>query len=222
MTNIITAQDIADFAPDLDTSSYSATTLSGIISQAQQRAAAFCNVKGFEFQTETDKDRAMINNKGELVVAVRRRPVLTVTALTLNRGSFSTTLNLTDSGTGLPVYNIPDPGNRFHLPNAYLYATGTYLPGGSSQLLTLKAANLFYTVTYVGGLQTIPFDLKDALVLWVQDIISRRNNREGVQSFTQGSYSATYGKNASDGDSPVIKQAKNILMTGGYVRPEIF
>lgn len=221
MTNIITAQDISDFAPDLDTSAYSATTLSGLISQAQSRAAAFCNIKGFEFQTETDTDRALINNRGELVVAVRRRPVLSVSSIVLKRGAFTTSLTLTDSGTGLPIYNIVDPGNRFHLPNAYLYATGTYLPGGSSQLISLKSADLFCTVTYVGGLQTIPFDLKDALVLWVQDIIARRNNRDGVQSFTQGSYSATFGKNATDGDSPIIKQAKNILMTGGYVRPEI-
>lgn len=221
MTNLITAQDISDFAPDLDTSAYSATTLSGLINQAQTRAAQFCNVKGFEYAAEVDKDRALINDKGELVVAVRRRPIGSVESITLNRGSFSTTLTLTD-GSGNSLLNIPDPGHRMHLPNAYLYATGSYLAGGSSQLLTLKAANMFATVNYHGGYNVAPFDLKDALILWVQDIIMRRVNRAGVQSFTQGSLSMTFGKNAMDGDSPLIKQAKSILMAGDYLRPEIF
>lgn len=221
MTNLITAQDISDFAPDLDTSSFSATTISGLITQAQQRAAAFCHIKGFEFQAETDKDRALISNKGELVVSVRRRPIVTVESIVLSRGGFSTTLILADAA-GNPLYNVPDPGNRLHLPNAYLYASGTFLAGGSSQLMTLKASNMFCTIAYHGGLQTVPFDLKDALILWVQDIIMRRVNRAGVQSFSQGSLSMSFGKSSMDGDSVLIKEAKSILMQGGYVRPEIF
>lgn len=219
MTNILTAQDLADFAPDLDTSQYSATTLSGIISQAQQRMASFCNVAGFEFQSQTETDRALINNKGELVVSVHRRPVVSVTSINLKRGQFSTSLTLSDANG--PFYNIPYPGNRVHLPNAYLYATGSYLAGGNSQLLTLKAANMFCEVTYVGGYQTIPLDLKDAALLWVQDIIMRRNNRAGVQSFSQGSLSMTYGKSSMDGDSVLIKEAKSILMNGGFARVEL-
>lgn len=221
MTNIITSTDIASYMPDLDTSAYSATTMSGIITQAQTRAAQFCNVNGFEFQADVDTDRAMINNKGELVISFHRRPVVTgqIQSIILTRGAFSTTLMLTD-GNGNPNYTIPDPGNRMHLPNSYLYATGTYLPGGSSQLLTLKAADLFYTVNYVGGYQAIPFDLKDALLLFVQDTIARRINRSGVTSFSQGSLSMSFGPSSSD--SAPISTAQQLLTQGGYVRPEIF
>jgi hypothetical protein len=217
MTNLITAQDITDFAPDLDVSSYSATTLSGIISQASRSIAKFCNVKGFDLNTYTDTDRARISNTGELVINTRVRPIVSVQSVTLKRGGFSTSLVLTDS-VGNPLYQIPDPANRIHIPNSYLYMTGTYLAGGSSQLMALKFASMFVTTTYTAGWSTIPDDLKDACMLWVQDILARRNNREGVQNFSQGSYSVNYNRNATDGDSPTMKEAKTILYQGDYVK----
>lgn len=223
MTNLITAQDISDFAPDLDTSMYSATTLSGLIAQATSKIAAFCNVKGFDYTTYTDTDKALINNEGSLIISPRTRPLLTLTSVTLKRGGFSTSLNLTDS-TGLPIYQIADPGNRVEIPNSYLYLTGTYLAGGQSQMIALKYADMFCTAVYTAGYSTIPFDLKDACVLFVQDAIMRRLNRAGVQSFSQGSLSMTYGAGGTNsaGDSRIIQQAKNILLEGDYVRPEIF
>lgn len=217
--NLITAQDISDFAPDLDTSAFSATQLSGLINQASARMAQFCNVKEFVLGTYTDTDRARISNKGELVINARVRPIQSLVSATLKRGGFSTSLVLTDS-SGNNLYQIPDPGNRIHFPNSYLYMTGTYLAGGASQLMALRFADMFVTTTYVAGYDpaAIPADLKDAAMLWVQDIIARRNNRDGVASFSQGSYSVNYGKNSDDGDSPIMNQAKSILMAGGYVK----
>lgn len=223
MTNIITPQDLADYAPDLDTSGFSATTLSGMISMATNRMAQFCNVKGFDLASENDEGRAVISNRGELQVALRRRPFVSISNLTLKRGGFSTTLTLTDSA-GRNLYNVPEPHNTVYFPNTYLYLTGTFLAGGSSQLLTLKAANMFYSVDYVGGLQTIPPDLKDAAVLWMRDLINRRQNPLGAQSFSQGSYSVNFGTGGkrNNGDSIFIQQAKSMLTQGGYVRVEQF
>lgn len=215
MTNLITAQDITDFAPDLDVSAYSATTLSGLIAQATAEIIQFCSVKEFSLGTYTDKDRARITNKGELVINPRVRPVQSVSSIRLKRGGFSTSFTLTDS-QGNPLYDIPDPGDRVHLPNSYMYLTGTYLAGGNSQLMTLQAANLWCEVTYVAGYQTIPQDLKDICILWVQDMVMRRVNRAGVQSFTQGSLSMNFGKSERTGDSPMIRQAKYMLNQGGY------
>lgn len=223
MTNLITAQDIADFAPDLDTSSYSATTLSGLIAQASLKVAKFCHVKDFAFGSYTDTDRAKISNDGELVISPRVRPVTSVTSITLKKGGFSTSLTLTQGSTTL--YQLNDSGTRIHLPNSYLYATGTYLAGGNSQLLTLKAAGMFCTVVYVAGYQAgIPQDLKDACLLYVQDMIVRKVNRSGVQSFTQGSLSMTWGAGGTNekGESRLLQQANSILLQGDYVRPEVF
>lgn len=221
MTNLITAQDLSDLAPDLDTSSFSATTLSGIISQASKQVTQYCNVKDFGLATYTDTDRARISNNGELVINTRVRPIQSVTSVTLKRGGFSTSLTLTDS-TGAALYQIPDPGNRIHIPNSYLYMSGTFLAGGQSQMMSLKAANMFCTTVYVAGWQTIPDDLKDACVLWTTDILVRRLNRAGVQSFSQGSLSMNFGRAADNGDSPNIREAKTILMQGNYVKVGAF
>jgi len=215
MTNLITAQDLADFAPDLDTSAYTSTTISGIISQATAEITQFCSVKDFVFGTYTDKDRARITNKGELVINPRVRPVVSVQSVRLKRGGFSTNLTLTDSA-GNPLYDIPDPGDRIHIPNSYLYLTGTYLAGGNSQMMTLQAAQLWAEVSYTAGWQTIPQDLKDICILWVQDIVMRKINRAGAQSFTQGSLSINFGKSNRNGDSPMLMQAKYMLNQGGY------
>ena len=221
MTNLITAQDISDFAPDLDISAYSATTISGLIAQASNEIMQTCNVKEFSYGTYTDTDRARINNMGELVINPRVRPVLTVVSVKLSRGAFSTNLTLTATD-GTLLYQIPDTQNRIHIPNSYLYLTGTYLAGGSSQLMSLKYAGMFCTTTYTAGFTTIPPDLKDACILWVQDIIMRRINRAGAQSFSQGSLSINFGKNADDGYSPLIKQARTILNQGGYLKVGMF
>lgn len=222
MTNLITAQDIADFAPDLDTSQYSATTLSGLIAQASVKIAAYCNVTDFALGTYTDKDRARISNNGELLISPMVRPAQSVASISLKSGGFSTNLTLSDNQGNL-YYDINGMGTRITVPNSYLYATGTFLAGGNTQLLSLKQANLYCTITYTAGWQTIPFDLKDACVLYVQDQIMRRNNRAGVQSFSQGSLSMTYGANGTDesGNSRIIQQAQSILLEGDYVRPEI-
>lgn len=216
MTNLITAQDIADFVPDLDTSAFSATTMSGIISQATHQMAQFCQVEGFDLNTYTDTDRARINNNGELIVNPRVRPVVDVISMTLKRGGFSSAMTLTQNG--VPLYQIPDPGHRIHLPNSYLYMTGTYLAGGSSQLMALRFANMFVTTVYVAGFAIIPDDLKYACILWTTDIIMQRINRAGAQSFSQGSLSMSFGKGTLDGDSPNLNQAKTILMQGDYVK----
>lgn len=223
MTNLITAQDIADFAPDLDTSQYSATTLSGLIAQASTKVAAFCSVLDFALGTYTETDRAKISAGGELLISPMVRPALSVNSIVLKSGGFSTNITLSDSAGSL-YYNMRTGGTRITVPNSYLYSTGTFLAGGNSQLVSLKQANLYYTMSYTAGFQTIPFDLKDACVLYVQDMIMRRNNRAGVQSFSQGSLSMTYGSNGTDenGNSRIIQQAQSILLQGDYVRPEVF
>ena len=219
MTSIITAADIQNYAPELDLSQYSAATLSGMCSQATARAAAYCNVEGFDFAQQVDEtDRAYISNDGELQVSVHRRPIFSIQSVSLTKGGFSTSLNLTDS-TGAALYQIPYPGNKFVFPNSYFYLTGTYLAGGSSQLYTLRGAKTFYKMTYYGGFQVIPDDLKYACILYVRDIIAKKNNPGGLQSFTQGSYSESSSVDKS-GRSNFIKEAEDILNNGDFARME--
>jgi len=220
MANILTKSDITAYAPELDLSKYSDATISGMLSQATQRAAALANVDGFDLETVTNEtDWARISNNGELQISVRRRPIVSVTSVNLIKGGFSTSLTLTDS-SGNALYQIPTPSNKFVFPNSFFYLTGSFLAGGSSQLYTLRGARVMYQMTYVGGYMTPPDDLKFAVQLLFRDIFSKQFNTQQLASFTQGSYSESYGGRMADGLSALEKQAKNILMQGGYTRME--
>lgn len=219
MTSILTAADVAAYAPELDLSAYSAPTISGMLNQATQLAAQFCSVNGFDLATETaERDRAYINNEGELVISVLRRPIVSVASINLVKGGFSTSLVLNQSGTQL--YQVPTPGNKLVFPNSFFYLTGTYLAGGSSQLYTLRGAKVFYEITYTGGYQVIPDDLKYAVMLYFRDIYTQQFNTTGLSSFTQGSYSETRQTPSKNGVTPLAQQARSVLMGGGYARME--
>lgn len=220
MGNILTKVDIQAYAPELDLSAYTDATISGMLAQSQARAAAYANVTGFDFQAVTgEQDRAYISNDGELQISVRRRPIVSVTSISLVKGGFSTSLTLVDGTTQL--YQLEYPNNKLVFPNSYFYLTGTYLAGGSSQLYTLRGAKVFYNASYTGGWQTPPDDLKYALSLYFRDAYQKQFNTQGLSSFTQGSYSESYAGNySSRGKSPVLSEAQSVLMDGGYVRVE--
>lgn len=220
MANILTKADIQAYAPELDLSKYSDATISGMLSAAQGRAAEFCSVTGFELQSVTNEtDKALISNNGELIISVRRRPIVSVSAISLVKGGFSTSLTLTDSA-GLALYQIPYPNNKIVFPNSYFYLTGTYLAGGSSQLYTLRGSNVMYQMSYTGGYQTPPDSLKYAISLYFRDSFTKQFNPQGLSSFTQGSYSESYSSSASKGRSPLVQEAEDVLQQGGYARME--
>lgn len=225
MSNILTKADIQNYAPELDLSVYNDTTISGMISQATERAAGYCNVAGFDFQAVTNEtDRAYISNEGDLTISVRRRPIVSVNSISLVKGGFSTSLTLTASGTG-NLYQIPYGNTKLVFPNSYFYLTGTYLAGGASQLYTLRGARVMYQASYAGGYQTIPDDLKYAVSLYFRDIYSKRGaigqSGASISSFSQGSYSENYVQNNDKvGRSAYVKEAEDVLLNGDYARVE--
>lgn len=220
--NLIDVTDFTAFAPDVDLTLFPTATLSGVINQASTQIVNYCAVKGFDYQTETaEVDRAALSPMGELMIAFRRRPVALsdVTTVQLKKGGFSTTLSLTDTNS-VPLYQIPHPGQRLYYPSSYLASAGTLILGGSTQLVTMRGADVFTSVTYNGGYQNgIPSDLKLACVLWVRDLLAWQYNNTGATSFTQGSYSSNFG---ADADSRFLKQAKRLLNQGGYRRVSQF
>jgi len=224
--NLIDVTDFTTYAPDVDLSMFGnsasqTTTLSGIISMASQQIVDYCAVDGFDFQLVTNEiDRAALSPMGELMINFRRRPVVTgnVQKIQLVKGGFQTTLNLTDTNS-VPLYQIPYSGKFLRFPSSYLASAGTLILGGSTQLVTMRGADVFSQVTYLGGYTQIPMDLKLACILWCRSIMAWQYNNQGANNFTQGSYSVGFG---SDGDDRFIKQAKKLLNNGAYLRSSIF
>lgn len=209
MTNYIATTDLSAYAPELDTSQYTSQTLSGIIARATEQINTYCNVKGFEVATETaETDRARINPAGELVIPVRRPQIIEVSAIRLVHGSYSVSLLLANNGD--LIYQVPYPGARLHYPDSYLDVSGTLIQGATTRLLALRGSKIFYEIDYTGGYVNIPGPIKEACTLLVRDIISTRNNQDGVSGFSQGSYSVQFGNDKS-GESKLVKMAKTLL-----------
>lgn len=212
MANYITTTELTAYAPEMDLSGYSSPTLSGIIARASAQVDNICDVDGFDFVAVTDEtSRSIITSYGELVIPVKRPPVSNVTDITLKKGTYTTSLILTDSGE--TVYEIPDGGRRIHYPDSFLDTTGTLVAGANGRILSLKGSNVFCKVSYQGGYQNIPEAIKQATTLLVRDIVSARNNQDGLSGFSQGSYSVNYATDSS-GKSKLYKEAEALLQ--GY------
>lgn len=220
-TNLLTVADLALLAPELAsyTAQFPTTTLSGMLSQATRNVLNICRTKGFDRQLITDEGDAQISSEGDLIITIRQFPLQSpadVVSVNLVKGGFSAALTLQDQN-GAYLFQTPDPGWRFEFPNSYFYLTGTYLAGGSSQLLTLKGAHVKYQITYHGGFTTIPSDLQAATLLMFRDLLRLTQNPFGAASWRQGQTSESYSIN-NTGKSPLYSQAEQLLYNGGYVR----
>lgn len=211
--NLITQAEIEAYAPDLDLSSYSAATISGMITRASARVKNFCNVDGF-FKTAVtaERDRAQISPNGDLTISFRRRPVAEgdISAIRLVGVEVSQSLTLESGGDY--IYFIQTPGNYLVYPSNYLISHGR-------GLISLEASDLFYEIDYTGGYATdiadIPDALKEATTLYIRSMVGKRFNPAGASSFSQGSVSMGFGGNKGGRDQN-IQEAEAIL--ADYVR----
>lgn len=211
--NLITQAELESYAPDLDLSQYNAATISGMISRASDRIKNFCNVDGF-FKTAVtaERARAKISSEGDLVISFRRRPVADgdVTAIRLVGTEFNQSLELAPNGVN--AYFIADTRTYLTYPSNYLISHGR-------GLISLRSADLFYEIDYIGGYATdvasLPADLKEAATLYIRSMISKKFNPAGASSMTQGRVSMGFGGNTSGKDQN-IQEAENILAE--YVR----
>jgi len=214
MENLITAQEVSDYLPDLDLSSFSAPTISGMISRASQYVIGYCEVDGFlKTAVTSEREKTRINPEGDLIVSFRRRPVEqgAVSALRLKTVESAIDLSLTGS-SGSDIYYIPTGGAYMVYPSNFLIALGY-------GLLSVRYANTRYEVDYTGGYDAIPADIKEATSLIFRNMATRKIMPGGATSFRQGNFSVSV---SNDGVSPLIKEAQEILNQGGYVRRVIF
>lgn len=217
--NLITQTELEEYAPDLDLSTFSQATISGMINRASQIITNYCDVDGF-FKTAVtgERDRALISPNGDMTISFRRRPVQDddITDIRLVGVGMSQSLTLEDNGNR--VYFIPNPKTYVIYPSNYLISMGR-------GLLHLDSSDLFYEVDYIGGYATdiadLPPDLKEAATLYVRDMVARKFNPTGAQSFTQGRVSMSFGYSAGRSKSALVSAAEDILDSGGYARKVI-
>lgn len=210
--NLLTNEELAQYAPNLDTSAMTAPTISGMINQASQAVASYCNVEGFLNVAVTETQRCMFNTDGDLIVSFRRPRVSQGAVTAVNYKQRAVDYSVTLQTNGVDDYFVDPSGLYMTLPyhTLGLYGTG---------LRVYQTDDLFCQISYTGGyantVETLPGDLKRAAVLFLLANEAANTDVTGLKSFRQGSYSET--RESGAGNAAETK-AQQILDRGGYVR----
>lgn len=210
--NYISVTDLTNFNPNLDTSLYTTTTLSGVITRA---SAWVDNYIGYSLKYETitnEKIQSHVNADGSLVIFPAKQPIDTISAVAIKKGSINLTLSLTNGTTTnydlLPSYRP----TQIVFPNNQISVTGN---ATIASFFSLRQVKFNTIVTYAAGYQTIPSDIQDAVGLIATDFITRNINSSGANSVSQGEISYNFSDRSS-GDNDKIRDAKQLLQ--GYKR----
>lgn len=206
--NYISTTEFQDWNPETDFTNFTTVTLSGMITRASDWIDKFL---GYSLKVEDitgEKQDAIINSDGDLVIYTRKIPIVSVSQIKLVLGTYDYTLDL-ESGSGEAKYDIPDPANKIYYPIYELSGSGEgYLD--LQKFLSFRSRRIFAKVNYRAGYATIPDAIKDAVNLVAKDIFMRQVNPMNLKSASQGGITMVYADQEA-GESDLIKDAMRIL-----------
>lgn len=148
--------------------------------------------------------RAWLEPDGALAVRAGHFPVQAVTALSVE----------TAPGAALALdvsqVELPSDGRLIELPPSALLPSGAIAPPGLS-----RGGKGWLSVTYTGGPVTpgaTPYDLRQACIWVVSELLSQRRNPTGAAAVRMGSFELTARPRTDPtGDSLLLIQAKAAL-----------
>lgn len=155
--------------------------------------------------TNVIEDTATIDTEGNLIIFPRKTPLVSVSAVSLIKGTDSITLTLTTGGSN--KYQIPADSDTFIYPGYELAMTGSSVIGS---FMDMRFTKFFAKMSYVAGYETVPADIHMATVNLVADTVMRHANKDGLSSVTQGAISKSWYQR-SGGESDFVKDARALL-----------
>lgn len=141
-----------------------------------------------------------------LVIYPRKRPVNSVSAISIVKGPVSIALSLTDT-EGNTRYQIPIQQNVIVYPNYQLSLTASTI---LHHFGIIKYSRFYTKVSYIGGYTTVPGPINLATTYYVADIFMRQANKEGLSSITQGRITKRWAEER-DGRSNWMRRAEELL-----------
>jgi len=143
-----------------------------------------------------------------LVVYPRKRPINSISALSLWKGSNSFDLTLTDSD-GNTKYIKPVQNNCIVYPSYELEISSTSY--SIQSFAAIKYSRFYTKMSYIAGYTTIPKDIQLATTMIAADYFMRQANKEGLVAITQGRVMKRWAERRAGEKSPFVADAENIL-----------
>lgn len=211
--NLITAAEFSAYAPEVDISKYNSTTISGMISQASKQVSDYLMYSPIAEDIVDEMRQGRITTDGDLLIFPSKLPVQSVASISLSKGT--TSLALTLSVGGVNKYNVDYSKRKILFPGSEiaLNAAPTFI-----NLYSLKSTQFFTKISYQGGwpLSELPNTIKQATILYMREILSRRFNTTGANEISQGGVTLKFGTGRSERKSDLIADAEQLL--GPYRR----
>lgn len=171
------------------------------------RYTGYTTASGLLKEAFTDqKVRVAVDTESNLRIFPPKTPIVSVSGMTLVRGTTSITLSLADS-SGTPRYDIPWQSDQIIYPAEELSLNGVSTINNFSQL---RGNTFFAKLSYIAGFDPLPNPVKLATVNLTADIIMRQANKEGLESIQQGRISKRWKENA-DGKSQFYSDAETLM-----------
>jgi len=187
----------------------SQTTLSGMMSE---------NIVLEKSEGKVDAFNNVVVNlrKPPLHFDVYNNPI--VTQLRFGIGAVKVDLNLNPLNNNLSVLEVAENRRTVVYPSLYfLPAISTVTPTAKMNLFSLASVKFWMEISYTGGYDTLPDDVKLAAAYVVSDILLFRDNPNFLQSFSQGSLSQSFGGRTSD--TKGFKVGKGMQMAQALLQP---
>jgi hypothetical protein len=200
----ITLSELKSQYPSVDYSVYSDATLNSIINSAESKVNEFVEYS-FDLENLTNEiSKGFIDSDYSLVVFPRKKPILSLSSISIIKGSAEINITLTN-GQNEEIYTIPETKDRIIFPIADISLQSVSI----IDFGVLKSVDFFTKISYQAGYNTIPDVVKEATMLFALEVISRNMNISGATQVSQGGISISY--NSSNGNR-LGKEAKSLLM----------
>ena len=207
--NLITTAEFQAYAPEIDISQYTEPTLSGMISQASGMVSDFLDFTPVLEVITDESKRGMVTTDGDLLIFPNKIPVQSVASIGIYKGTTTVQVVLQD-GAGNNRYNIDYTKRNVRVPWGEVAITGNPVFNNFFQLRGIE----FYTkMTYTGGwaFSELPKAIKQATILYMRDIISRKYNPQGASRITQGAITLEFAQRKNGETSDLVADAEKLL-----------
>lgn len=205
-SNLITVAEIGQFAPEVDTSRFDAPALSGIIGQASKVASDYLLYSPLAEDINNEVKQGLVTVEGDLLIFPQKIPIISVSAISIYKGSTSVALTLQSGGVN--KYNIDYEARHIRYPYDEITLQGTPV---FTDFYSLRGLQFYTKISYRGGWEqaSLPQSIKQAVVLLVKDIISGQYNQVGASEIRQGSLSFRFVN--PQGKSKLVQDAYRLL-----------